>query len=101
MDVVKSKNNIPVRLTEERWFHIIENHDDLAGYYDEVLQTVEEPDYIIKGYGDALIALREVEKGKFLAVIYKEFRTDGFIITAYLTRKIKFKKEAILWQKES
>jgi len=101
MDVVKSKNSIPVRLTEERWFHIIENHDDVAGYYDEVLQTVEEPDYIIKGYGDALIALREVEKGKFLAVIYKEFRTDGFIITAYLIRKIKLKKEAILWQKES
>jgi len=34
MDTVKSKNNIPIRLTEERWFHIIENHDDLAGYYD-------------------------------------------------------------------
>lgn len=101
MDVVKSKNNIPVRLTEERWFHIIENHDDLAGYYDEVLQTVEEPNYIIKGYGDALIALKEVEKSKFLAVTYKEFRTDGFIITAYLTRKIKLKKERILWQKES
>ena len=96
-----SKNNIPIRLTEERWLHIVENHDDLAGYYDEVLQTVEEPDFIIKGYRDALVALRELERGKFLAVIYKETGMDGFIITAYFTRKIKLEKEVILWQKTS
>jgi len=101
MDVVKSKNNIPIRLTKERWFHIIENHDDLAGYYNEVLQTIEEPDYIIRGYRSALIALREIEKGKFLAVIYKELETDGFIITAHFTRKAKLKKEIILWEGKS
>ena len=37
MDIVKSKNNVPIRLTEERWIHIVENHDDLAGYYEDVL----------------------------------------------------------------
>jgi len=26
MDVVKSKNDVPIRLTEERWFHITEEH---------------------------------------------------------------------------
>ena len=36
-DIVKSKNGIRIRMTEERWFHITENHDDLAGYYDDVL----------------------------------------------------------------
>ena len=100
MDIVKSKNDVPIRLTEERWFHIIENHDDLAGYYDDVLNTVENPDYIIKGYRDALIALKEVSKGKFLAVIYKEIsKEDGFIITAYFTSKINLEKEVILWQR--
>jgi len=100
MDIVKSKNDVPIRLTEERWFHIIENHDDLAGYYDDVLNAVEDPDYIIKGYKDALIALKKVSKGKFLAVIYKEIsKEDGFIITAYFTTKIKLEKEVILWQR--
>ena len=59
MDIVKSINGVPIRLTEERWVHIIENHDDMAGYYDEVLSVVENPDYIIKGYKDALIALKQ------------------------------------------
>ena len=39
MDVAFSRNGVPIRLTDERWFHVVENHDDLGGYYDEVLQT--------------------------------------------------------------
>jgi len=97
MDVVKSKNNVTVRLTEERWFHIIENHDDLAGYYEDVLKTVEEPDCIIEGYGGALIALTQMLKNKFLAVVYKESENNGLIITAYFTSRIKIEKEVIIW----
>ena len=100
IDIVKSKNNVPIRLTEERWFHIIENHDDLAGYYEDVLKTVEEPDCIIEGYGGALIALTQMLKNKFLAVVYKESENNGFIITAYFTRRIKIEKEVIIWQKQ-
>ena len=48
MDIVISKAGVPVRLTEERWFHIVENHDDLAGYYDQVLEAVEDPDFVCK-----------------------------------------------------
>ena len=44
MDIAYSINDIPIRLTRERWFHITENHDDLAGYYDDVLHTIEDPD---------------------------------------------------------
>ena len=98
MNTAESINKVPVRLTEERWFHIIENHNDLAGYYDEVLITVELPDFVIKGYKDALIAVRKI-KNKYLAVIYKELsQNDGFVITAYFTSEIK--KEAIIWQKQ-
>jgi hypothetical protein len=66
VDIVVSKDSVPIRLTEERWFHIIENHDDLAGHYDNVLQTIEDPDYIIEGYKKALIALRRISKKKVL-----------------------------------
>ena len=101
MDVVKSINGVPVRLTDERWVHIIENHDDLAGYYGEVLGVVESPDYIIKGYKHALIALKKVEENRFLAVVYKELdENDGFIITAYFTSKIKLEREVIVWQRQ-
>lgn len=100
MDIVYSKNNIPIRLTSERWLHIVENHDDMAGYYDEVLRTIEDPDFIIEGYKGALISLRKFSEDKFLAVVYKEFsKKDGFIITAYFTRKLKLEKEVIIWQR--
>jgi len=101
MDVIKSRNDVPIRLTDERWRHIVEAHDDLASYYEDVLATVEEPDCIIKGYQKALIALKEIKKGKFLAVVYKEVsEEDGFIITAYFTRKLKLEEEVILWRKK-
>jgi len=101
IDVIKSKNDIYIRMTKERWFHIIENHDDLAGYYDDVLDTIENPDYIIKGYKDALIALkRQLSNNKFLAVVYKEIgENDGFVITAYFTSKLKLEKKETLWKK--
>lgn len=101
MDSVTSRSGIPVRLTAERWLHIIENHDDLAGYYDDVLAAIEEPDYITKGYRGALIALKEIEKDRFLTVIYKEVgKEDGFIVTAYFTSKVKLEKEEVLWRRE-
>ena len=101
MDIARSKDDVSIRLTEERWFHIIENHNDVAGYYDDVLMATEKPDYIIKGYKDALIALRKMKERKFLAVVYKEVsKEDGFIITAYWTSKINLAKEVILWQKQ-
>lgn len=43
MNVVKSQNGVPIRLTEERWIHITEEHSEMAGYYFEVLETVEAP----------------------------------------------------------
>lgn len=66
-----SKNGVPIRLTEERWFHIVENHDELAGLSDEVLMTVEYPDFIVKGWTDELLAVRRVN-GRYLVVVYKE-----------------------------
>jgi len=102
MDIVLSRGGVPIRLTEERWFHITENHDDLAGHYDDVLYAIEDPDYIIEGYKGALIALKKFTKTRFLAVVYREIsKQDGFVITAYFTSKLDSRKEVVLWQKKS
>jgi hypothetical protein len=98
MDVAFSKNGVPIRLTDERWFHIVENHDDLAGYYDEVLETIEDPDFVLRGHGGALIAVKVLGRRKYLAVIDKELnRKDGFVITAYFTSQIS--RRLIRWRK--
>jgi hypothetical protein len=88
MNVVKSKNNVSIRLPEERWFHITEEHSEMAGYYFEVLETVEEPEAIYEGKTEERIAVREIEKGKYIVVVYRELsEEDGFVITAFLTRR--------------
>ncbi len=101
MDAAISINDVPIRLTEERWFHIVETHDEMAGRYDEVLSSIEGADYVIQGYRNARVALKAVGKRKFMAVIYKEIdKKDGFVITAFLTSKVRIEKEVVLWEKK-
>ena len=101
MDVVKSKNGVPIRLTEERWIHITEEHSEMAGYYFEVLETVKEPEAIYEGKMGECIAVREIEKGKYIVVVYRELsKEDGFVITAFLTRRKKqLERRRKIWQK--
>jgi hypothetical protein len=50
------------------------------------LEVVAAPERIHAGAMRELLALREIEPGKFLVVVYREVVEDGFIITAFLTR---------------
>jgi len=94
-----SKNGIPIRLTEERWSHIVENHDELAGMVDEVLRAIEDPDFIIRGWTDELLAVRKIND-RYLVVVYKELENDGFIITSFITKKVdRLLRRGIVWQK--
>lgn len=102
-NITYSVNNIPIRLTDERWTHIVENHDDVAGYYFDALETVNNPTLVLEGDEDELWAVKYISKRKAFLVIYKESkeRHDGFIITAFLTTKIqKLLKRRIIWQQQ-
>lgn len=90
ISIVSSKKGIPIRLTDERWAHIIEEHSELAGMRPEVVEMVAQPERIPAGGAGELLAVREQEPGKFLVVVYRELDTDGFIITAFLTRRAYF-----------
>jgi len=99
MEIVKSLNGIPIRLTDERWLHITEQHSEMSGYYYEVLDAINDPEAVYQGSAEEMIATKEIEPGKNLVVVYKELnKDDGFIITAFLTRKIKqFERRIKLW----
>ena len=71
MEVAYSVKGVPIRLNYERWYHIVENHDELASYFHEVLDTIERPDLVILGSKGALKATRNMGKKKWLVVIYK------------------------------
>ena len=99
MNVIKSKNDVAIRLPEERWFHITEEHSEMVGYYFEVLESVAQPEAIYEGRAGECLAVREVEKDKYIVVIYKEVSNeDGFIISAFLTkRKRQLERRRRLW----
>ena len=97
MDIAYSVNDVPIRLTYERWFHITENHDDLASYYFQVLEAIEKPEFIVRGNRGTLKATKNIGKNKWLVVVYREIsEKDGFIITAYFLDERS--KGDVIWQ---
>ena len=89
IDEAVSKNGVVIRLTDERWAHITEEHSELAGLRSEVLETVLLPERILVGGEGELIAIRKMGHDKHLIVVYREQGDDGFIITAFLTSQAR------------
>ncbi len=79
---IRSVNAVLIRLPDERWDHICEEHAELVDRKNEVLQTVHAPERVVMGNDGELLAIREV-------VVYRELEADGFVITAFLTRRIR------------
>jgi hypothetical protein len=101
-ETVTSVNGIAIRLTDERWAHITEEHSELAGMRFEVLETLAQPLRVYEGGKSECLAIREIETGKFLVAVYREADADGFVITAFLTRRIKsLEKREILWSPQN
>lgn len=97
-DTVRSKNGIAIRISSERWAHITEEHCELTGLRTEVLETISGPERILVGGDGELIAVRELEQGKYMVVVYREKANDGFVITAFLTRRDRsLAKRRQLW----
>ena len=99
MDIAYSVNGIPIRLTEERWAHIVENKPYMSAYYGQVLATIENPTWVLRGHAGALVAVSPLGRRQFLNVVYREVsRDDGFVITAFISRKAN--KRGRIWPKE-
>ncbi len=89
MDVAYSVNEVPIRLTAERWEHIVSNKPYMEAYYDRMLDAIEQPAWVLRGYAGSLIAVSPVARQRYLHVIYREIsQDDGFIITAFIARKV-------------
>jgi len=100
--VAYSVNGVPIRLSEERWLHIVSHHNEMAAYYFEVLEVITQPERIFEGNAGELIAVKEHSPGKYFVVIYREIHEeDGFVITAFLTKRIKqIERRKLIWQKK-
>ena len=93
-----SLKGVPIRLTEERWEHILDHHAEFSyGDYSLVLEAIERPEYILLGRNASLIAVVALGRASHLHVFYRELgQRDGFVITAAIRRAID--KAKIIWR---
>lgn len=106
---VQSINNVRVRLTEERWFHIVEYHGELGSFQPEIMMSVAEPDNVyFSPVGvkpnfaavKAFVRLVELGLAENLVVHYRESsQSNGFILTAFVMSGKRLNKRFGLWQK--
>jgi len=61
-----------------------------------VLGAIEDPEWILRGYGGTFIAVSGMGRRHYLAVVCRALGPhDGFVITAYFTSKIE--RRGVLW----
>lgn len=76
----------------------IDEHGELAQMIETVLDVVARPERVLAGAAGEMLAIREVQADKWLVVVHKEEAADGFIITAFLTRRTaSLKRRQQLW----
>lgn len=93
-----SRTGVPIRLTDERWAHIVDEHCELAGLRGEVLETISDAEYVVAGRYNELLA-RMLDSRRALVVVYRETSaTDGFVITAFVTtRTSNLRRREQIW----
>ena len=100
VQIAYSINGVPIRLTEERWLHIVENKPYMYSYDETLLHAIEKPMCILRGYNGSLIAILSLSRDNYLHVVYKEVsQEDGFVVTAYVSRK--YNRNTMIWSRKS
>lgn len=91
-----------IRLGEERWQHICKRHPELAEHRERILACVEAPRIVYRGRNQELLALADFQDDKQLVVVYIEESLDGFIVTAYVTRRLsQFRNMETVWPSQT
>jgi len=103
MLIVRSQQGVPIRLSEERWQHVVSRHPEMQSLHEQVLETVAEPDFIQQGDYGELLAIRLYPKTpltqKYVVAAYREVGSqDGFVLTAYLTSHPSGRR-TVLWKR--
>jgi hypothetical protein len=89
---VKTPLGVNIRTTKAYWKQIVEvKHPSIASHEGNAKKTLKDPDEIRKSQKDPRVHLYYLNIGKLnvCVVADHETKTAGYIITAYLTDRIK------------
>jgi len=103
MQVLHDYQGLSIRLTDERRAHILE-HPEMVGLEEAIEKTLVQPQKVVESFSDPQARLYYrfyvgTRVGdKHLCVVVKVVGEDAFVLTAYLTDKVK--KGVQIWPKE-
>lgn len=101
-EVLQDHKGRKIRLTEERWNHIV-GHPEMVGQRERIVETLHAPDSIVATYSDERVHIYQrfyaqtSVTSKYMLVAVKFLEDDAFIVTAFYSRKVK--KGELLWHK--
>ena len=103
LNTARTWNGATIRLTVERWLHIAQRHPELNGMRLRLLETLMEPDLVQRGDASELLAVRHYAQtplgSKYLVLVYSETSPEvGFVVTAYLTRRLSARR-FVIWKR--
>ena len=80
-----------IRISDEYWQTIMETkHPVMAGREDLVQQALTSPEQVRRSRKDATVHLHyRKTNGQYCCVVVKHLNGDGFVVTTYLTDKVK------------
>jgi len=92
--VIRDHRGLPIRLTNERLAHILE-HPEMAQFEEAITETLTTPEQVVRSLTDPRARLyyryyaATPVSGKHLCVVVKNLDEDAFVVTAYLTDRVK------------
>lgn len=91
------------RLPDRVLKHILMKHPEVKPYVKRILETMKNPDLIVRGFRGEFKALKlypDLHIGpKYLVVVYRDLCGKKVIMTAYFTSSTKRVKGEIVWRR--
>jgi hypothetical protein len=103
LKILHDFQGLAVRLTDERLAHILE-HPEMAGLEKAIEETLRAPEIVVESLVDRQARLYYrfyvgTRVGdKYVCAVVKSRGNDAFVLTAYLTDKVK--KGVVIWPRE-
>ena len=104
MKVLRDYQGLAIRLTDERLAHILA-HPEMADLELAIEETLLRPEQVTESFSDPAAKLyyrfyvRTLVGGKYVCVVVKTVDADAFVLTAYLTDKVK--RGTLIWPKDA
>jgi hypothetical protein len=103
MKILRDHEGLAIRLTDERLAHILE-HPEMKEMPKAIEETLLRPNCVVESFSDPQARLYyrfyfgTLVGDKYVCVIVKVSSDDAFVLTAYLTDRIK--RGVTIWPKE-